>query len=674
VFRGQNGARRDVGPRFFFNREGWIMKSPCASVFAFAAIFMFMARFGPAATLVQDGRPKAVIVVPGGQKSPPALELQSYVEKASGATLNIVREDRLGEVKDAVSRVFVGPCRAADRLINLPELQPEGFVIKTEGNDLYIVGRDATDAGLKVEGTAYGVCEFLERYLGVRWLMPGKLGEIVPKRATIEVASANLREEPLLWQRKIRDSKMSGHRDRVERILKEWNVPLDQWKATFAREITEPWFRHQRLGSRVKLNYGHSYGGWWDKYHQQYPDIFAMQPDGTRINTNVRERLCVSNPTLWDLVARERIAELRADPSLTAASISPNDGGANKFCCCPQCRAWDSPAVQELYKKNPQIEQGPDIPLSDRYFRFYNEVAKRVKKELPDRFLGCYAYSVYRSPPVVLDHLEDNLIVGYVAFSTYLSDQERQQNRAEWIQWSKLAKQLILRPNLLWQPLGLPVNYVHKLADDLRFLADHGMRATDYDGLIGNWGTQGLDYYVLARLLWNPYAEVDPIIDDYCRAAYGPGAEAMKDYYRRLEELTNRIAAATPQEMAQFGRWSETDRLAAHYTDGVLSQLQACLDRACAAVGDSDPAALERIQLPATGLEYTRQTRRLLMAAAQVRAKTSTREEFEKLKREVLNYYRTLALSWAVSVDHDYTYVQRGLGLKPRQKPVGEEE
>jgi hypothetical protein len=35
------------------------------------------------------------------------------------------------------------------------------------------VGRDASDAALKVEGTFYGVCEFLERYLGVRWLMPG---------------------------------------------------------------------------------------------------------------------------------------------------------------------------------------------------------------------------------------------------------------------------------------------------------------------------------------------------------------------------------------------------------------------------------------------------------------------------------------------------------------------
>lgn len=67
--------------------------------------------------------------------------------------------------------------------------------------------------------------------------------------------------------------------------------------------------------------------------------------------------------------------------------------------------------------------------------------------------------------------------------------------------------------------------------------------ATYGSGNGGNWGTQGLNYYVLAKLLWDPHRDVDPIIDDYCRAAYGPGAEAMKEYYRRAEDLANRIAA-----------------------------------------------------------------------------------------------------------------------------------
>jgi hypothetical protein len=78
-------------------------------------------------------------------------------------------------------------------VVDVRGLQPEGFVIKTDGEDLFIVGRDSTDKGMEVSGTFYGVCEFLERYLGVRWLMEGPVGEVVPKRATIDTTLADTR-------------------------------------------------------------------------------------------------------------------------------------------------------------------------------------------------------------------------------------------------------------------------------------------------------------------------------------------------------------------------------------------------------------------------------------------------------------------------------------------------
>jgi hypothetical protein len=209
----------------------------------------------------------------------------------------------------------------------------------------------------------------------------------------------------------------------------------------------------------------------------------------------------------------------------------------------------------------------------------------------------------------------------------------------------------------------LPVNYVRKLAEDLRFLADHGMRATDFDGCIGNWGTQGLNYYVLARLLWNPYQPVDPIVEDYCHAAYGAGAEPMKEYYRKLEAFTDRIAAASPLDESQ--RKSDINELTALYTDAVLADLRGCMDGAMQAIGSADQAARARVEMVATGLDYTRRTRDLLAAAAKVRAKQSTPAEFARIKTDALAYYKSLALSWAVSVDHNYSYIQRGLSLQP---------
>ena len=170
-------------------------------------------------------------------------------------------------------------------------------------------------------------------------------------------------------------------------------------------------------------------------------------------------------------------------------------------------------------------------------------------------------------------------------------------------------------------------------------------------------------YNEVAKLLWDPHRDVDQIIDDYCRAAYGPGAEAMKEYYRRAEDLANRIAATgKPNRDLDVRIEKDRNKLTDPYTDVELSKLQACVDKAAAAIGSSDAAALERVRLVATGLEYTQKTRDLLAAAAAVRAGKSTREEFNKIKVETDNYYSSLRGSLAVRVSRD---IQSCLSLTP---------
>src|SRR5271157_1784801 len=101
--------------------------------------------------------------------------------------------------------------------------------------------------------------------------------------------------------------------------------------------------------------------------------------------------------------------------------------------------------------------------------------------------------------------------------------------------------------------------------------------------------------------------------------AYGPGAKAMKEYYRRAEDLANRIAATgKPNRDLDVRIEKARNKLTDPYTDEELAKLQACVEKGAAAIGVSDPAALERIRLVATGLEYTKKTRVLLAAAAAV--------------------------------------------------------
>ncbi|MFQ5811307.1 MAG: DUF4838 domain-containing protein, partial [Armatimonadota bacterium] len=83
------------------------------------------------------------------------------------------------------------------------------------------------------------------------------------------------------------------------------------------------------------------------------------------------------------------------------------------------------------------------------------------------------------------------------------------------------ADRLFLRPNLLHSGKGFPVLFPHKLAKDLRYCAKTGMIVTDFDSCCHHWATNGLNYYVLAKLLWDPEAKVDKLIADYCRAGSG---------------------------------------------------------------------------------------------------------------------------------------------------------
>ena len=99
---------------------------------------------------------------------------------------------------------------------------------------------------------------------------------------------------------------------------------------------------------------------------------------------------------------------------------------------------------------------------------------------------------------------------------------------------------------------GMPFVYVHKFAKDFRYLAEHSMMGTDFDSCCHNWATQGLNYYVVARLHWNPEQDVDALIDDYCQAGFGPAAKSVRRYFDGLEALMDEVAVKNEKPVAVF--------------------------------------------------------------------------------------------------------------------------
>ena len=575
---------------------------------------------GSEVVVINDGEPGVIIVVPDqfakASQLPASrlthesvsvalatVELADYLGKAGGKRPSLFAESA-PEAQQG-NRIFVGLCQASIPLVTDP-LLPEELLVLTHGSDLHLVGGDLAPGERPCHGTLYAVYDFLEREVGVRWLFPGEHGEVVPQHRRLVLPNLNRRYHPPVAKRKVRNVAVSRE-ETFRPLLEKWGIPLADWKTAHGPATTGPWFVRQRLGARIELDGGHAYDGWYETHGKTHPEWFALQPDGTRDQKLPRERLCKSNPALWDEIARVLVEEFKADPKKRTASLAPNDGGANKFCLCDACRSLDPPEAPKLSTDSQLVDPAtgrpfPEYPsLSDRVFTFFNEVAKRVRTEMPDRDLVCYAYSVYRSVPVRVKSLEPNLIVGYVGLK-----------RDEIEAWARIAPRLYIRPNDLGPAidLGLPRNHAAWFAESVRHCVDHRAVGFDFDNCHGNWSAHGLDYYVLCKALWDPDIDVEATIDDYCRAAYGPAAAVMREYHDLLAKVSEAVRS-DPQLVA---RSPHASKLRLHYNTDVLATLERLLAKAKAIQGD-DPGIGARIAMADGAVEHARLVTSLLEVA-----------------------------------------------------------
>jgi hypothetical protein len=230
--------------------------------------------------------------------------------------------------------------------------------------------------------------------------------------------------------------------------------------------------------------------------------------------------------------------------------------------------------------------------------------------------LGASAYSAYRTPPLrAVPHPQ--LAFTFVGL-VYFDESTRQRDRRSWDGWAAAGNALMLRPNALHSGHGLPGVFVTKLGEDLRHCYETMMFGADFDSIIHHWSTQGLNYYVLAKLLWNPAADLPALVDDYCRAGFGAAAPEIKTYFTQLEALTSELAAGIAGDISSELRAEEDEPVRGldpdsiyavipkYYGPARLAPLRATLARATLAAKD-DREVLRRIAFLGRGLNYAEQ-------------------------------------------------------------------
>jgi len=463
-----------------------------------------------------------------------AEELARYLGQITGAQFEVVAGDgRAGIVLGTIDE-FPMPGRAdiaAALEIRGAFDGKEAYVIRTEPARVLLLG--ATELG-----ASHAAFRFLEE-LGCRWFFPAKEWEVVPSRPSLRV-SLNVDDRPAILSRRIWYG--FGCFDRAK----------GQCLADYAA-----WARHNRMGSSFTVHCGHAWGSIIRRYkdvfdqHPEYLALVSKEDKETGMVTRRRggNKFCISNPGLVDLCRRYAIEYFAENPDADMVSIEPSDGLG--YCECEEC--------------------GKMGTVSDQVFYLANEVAKAVRDRYPGKMVGLYAYSVHSEPPRF--ELEPNVYVqltgGFIR-GRYSYDEllelwpEKCPNMGFYEYFSVY----------LWDwdmlPGGRAAN-VPELSRKIPLLADHN--ATSIDAESGNnWGVHGRGYYVANRLMWNPDADVEAILDDFYEKAFGPAAEAMRRYYERLDPGNEPLMSEHLIGLA-FRDVEEASRLAADRPD-VLARLE----------------------------------------------------------------------------------------------------
>jgi hypothetical protein len=482
-------------------------------------------------TLVDKGKSTHTIVhAPDAPASvrDAAREIARVVEASTGAKLPIATEGKspliaLGDTPAA---------RAAG--IDASALADERFRLVTKGQDLFIVGRDWADGEKKWDncdstGTLYGAYEFLERVVGVRWLMPGPLGEDIPDhRDRLSVPALAVEDGPRVPSRNL----SLARRDDAD---------------------VKAWLKHRRMGRSIQFQHAHN----WSEFPAtqvliDHPEYMPLQADGTRQKLagdrswgHTEHRLCVSNPGLVTAFA-DSLSDYLAKYPKRHASMAPADGG--EWCRCKDCQARiltpPAPDWDDYKPYNRSV-----TPL---VFDFYQGVAKAVAARHPDRYVGGLAYQDYVFPPAKGARAEPNIFVSIAhapayGFKFYRPATARQA-RMLIEGWAACVRNLGWSDYSTWMrnccgaplPPGLPIL-------ETTFPAfGTTLKQINYQGQ-DDWGSGAAHNYVVSRLIWDNTADARAIYAEYLDRAYGPAASHMRRLHEIVEAALSKYIVDNPR-------------------------------------------------------------------------------------------------------------------------------
>lgn len=451
-----------------------------------------------------------------------AEELNDYVEKVCGF--------RFGINTDAANYISLGRNERSAAVIDSfdnAELKNDGFRIVFNNGNIYIFGN-------KVQATYFGMIEFMERYLGVKFF--NEEYTYVPKKDEIEIPEENIMRVPYFDQRVY-----FGPNYCKPIINAHLKFRFPAWGSEKTIGVPSSWT------SRVPDPHNILYYVDPKVYQEKYPAMFTKSmmgatdlcySNGIGDDYEIDESMEVSCVT----ACAEKLVEfIKLDPEVEFYMIGRQDD-RTALCTCEVC-------------KRRRIELGTDTAIMMIYL---NAVIKLVEKKLAaeniksDFKIVTLAYQNTVNPPVKDGKpVHKNVVpsprlhIRYAPIEanyTYplLHEKQKILTRKQLEGWASLTSNIMIwdyQDNYLeynWYCPTIDVMY-ENLKSYKKIGVTYCFNQSAYN--INRHWTAEIKAYVCSRLYWDLSLNPWDLVDEYVKYYYGVAADTVSDVIYTFEKF-----------------------------------------------------------------------------------------------------------------------------------------
>lgn len=480
-------------------------------------------------TLAENGKTNYKIVIaekPAKQIKYAAEEMSKFLKEISGAEFKVVSDK---EAKGKYEIVLGETNRNAVIPANLKVNVHEGFAVLRDGESLQFRGKIA-------RGTLYGVYDFLDEKLGVRFLAFDYTH--VPKKPTIKVDIESYKYEPPFDYRNViscGDGNQNG-------------APLEGiWQVR--QRLNSVW-GYVPLGNKIG---GLKHLGGFvhnlhklmthKEYFKKHPEYFAYREGARRATQYPTGRMvslpCLSNPEVKDVIVSKIRKHLQT--YFRSRQANPDDQvlfpldyhDHDQVCMCEKCK--------KIYE-----EEGT---YGGTMFRFLNAVSDDITKEYPNIVFTTLAYQATLKPGKT--PLRKNIVIRYAPIrmdnGRALDDPLSKVNQYQLECLKGWIKQGT--PFYVWYYAGnftdaiTPHPDLHGISMNFPLLTKYGMKGMFAE----NPQSAGIEMkelrsYIISKYLWRPATtDIKKAIEEFCHLYYGKGGAKVLEYIKAIHDYHYKI-------------------------------------------------------------------------------------------------------------------------------------